>query len=224
MKTPALLALLFLSHVSLAQMGNYRLKADFSLKETIANGKYHLFMGTVYYNVNKSQLLYDLKFPMEQKWFVTDDATYMIAGDTLMEKKEIPGFVEQSLFHLALQGDLRNFGLSETFLKMTSVEKDKDMVISTWEPNEENEIFQGKIMTSVQDNKLFGVVYLGADGEVMSKQFYEDYENFDGVLFPGKVVYILNLKGEEHYRIMSFRDIKFNESGNEDLYNYTISE
>lgn len=208
--------------VGVASSDHYRLKVDFSLKETVDSGKYHLFMGTIYYNITDNILLYDLKFPKKQKWLVTDTCTYLLLNDTVSEKKQTPGFVEQSLFHLILSGDLNNFGLSNTFLKITNVEKDQGMVISTWEPSEENEVFSGKVLTSVKNKVLYGVVFLNEEGTVLSKQFYRKYANIEGINFPTEVVYILNMNNQEYYRVMTFKNAQFDQAGNDEMYNYSI--
>lgn len=181
-------------------------------------------MGTTYYDINAKKLVYQLSFPEKEVLLTTDSCTYRIKGDTLSDKNKVPGFIQQSIFHLVLKGDLQNFGLNKSALKIDKVERQNGMVITTWVPEKKNKLFKGKIMVSTKENKLFGVVYLDGKDNLVSKQFYEDYKVVAGLAFPKKVVYIMYKDGKEFYKVLTFRNVKLNEKGSEEFYNCPIPE
>ena len=201
-----------------------RVRAQFTIKEKKIDGTSAMQIGTAYYDINVQKLIYDITFPQKELLVTTDSCTYRMLGDSVAAKSQVPGFIQQSIFHLVLSGNLKTFGLSKSPLKIEKVENDKGMVITTWVPEENNKLFSGKILVSTKDRKLFGVIYLNEKDEVLSKQFYENYQTVSGLAFPRKVIYILYQDGKEYYKSLEFRNIVLNEQGNNDYYDHSTGK
>lgn len=210
--------------LSQTQVNYYRIKTDFSIKEKRADGSFALQLGTAYYDLTKKRLLYEMSFPEKQTMLTTDSAIYLFKNGLLQDSKKTPGFIEMSIFHLCLTGDLKSFGLVNTPFKATKVEKNKDLVITTWELPEApaDSLLQTKILTSTKGRQLYGVVFMDGKDEVVSKQFYLNYEYISGISVPKKIVFIMYIDGKEQKRIMEFKSVELNQKGNENLYNHPI--
>ena len=62
-----------------------------------------------------------------------------------------------------------------------------------------------------QKNKLiFGLVSFHPDGSIISKQFFEDYINVDGLMIPSKITQIALFKEKPEYKITTYKNIKVN--------------
>jgi len=96
------------------------------------------------------------------------------------------------------------------------------MVITTWIPPSSMKDKLGNILVSTLDQKLFGVIFLDPIGRVNKKQFFENYEQVKGMLFPGKIVEISYTDGDENYQVMEFKNIKVDELENTDFYNFKL--
>jgi len=133
------------------------------------------------------------------------------------------GMLNFSIFSLFLNGNLSDYGLKQSPFELADVSKDGNMVISTWSPQERIEKRSGKMMLSQIDKKIFGLVSFNPSGEVISKQFFEDYQEIDGYSFPMKIVqYLYSEKGEE-VKVSTYRNVRINNYSNEALYHYPVS-
>ncbi|MFY0674213.1 MAG: hypothetical protein JXQ87_12470 [Bacteroidia bacterium] len=218
-----LLCFLLLPSLAFSQYKEYRISLDFSIKEKRSDGSFALQLGRAYYDMNHKKLVYDVSFPKKQTIITNDSLIYLIENGNTIDVNKDAGFIEMSIFHLSLTGSIKNFGLDESVYEAKKVEEDKGMVMTTWEiPRKFKGGSRNKIVTSVKDRRLYGVVFLDADGVPVSKQFYKEYEVINGVSVPTKVIFIVYVGGEEQYRIMEFKNIVINEFGNENIYNYPI--
>ena len=215
-----------LSITTTAQNLPYRISCDFSTKQKLPTGQYALQIGTAFYDLNIKKLCYKQSFPEKEVFLTTESKQYKFANDQLTAQSKLPGFIEQSIFHLCLTGDLKNFGLKNSQLTLESVEQDKGMTINTWISSiqKKDAGFKGKIIISIKDRKLFGVIFMDESGEIKSKQFYQNYTTVAGVLVPQKIVSITYLNGIEYYKMMEFSNIKINDSENSKYYDYPIPD
>ncbi|MBI3141375.1 MAG: hypothetical protein HYZ16_00960 [Bacteroidetes bacterium] len=198
----------------------FRISMDFSIKDKRTDGTFSLQKGRAYYDKNHRKLYFALTFPKAQGLLTTDSVMYLMENGKLLEAKRLPGYLDLSIFHLCLSGNLNEFGLGNSLFTPVKVEQDKDMVMTTWEMNKKikksNRI---TIITSLKEGRLYGVVILNMEGEVTSKHFYENYAQHEGTWVPGKIVQIQITEAGEQYRIMEFNNILINEFGKENLYN-----
>lgn len=200
----------------------FRIRADVSVKTKLSTGEQSLTMGKIYYDRNEKKIVYDLSFPEKSMLLTTDTVTYRIVDNQIIQRSFNPSMAEFSVFHLALSSHLPEFGLKRTQYEITEVVKEGEMVITTWTPPSKLADDLGNILISVMDKKLFGVVFFSPDGEVISKQFYENYVEQDGLAFPGRIIEISFSEEGENYQIMSFKNLVLDELENDDFYTFSV--
>lgn len=57
---------------------------------------------------------------------------------------------------------------------------------------------------------------------MISKQFYENYVEQDGLAFPGRIIEISFSEEGENYQIMSFKNLVLDELENNDFYTFSV--
>lgn len=194
----------------------YRVECEVSIKEIHEDGKQQLMVGKVYYDKHIREIVYDLRFPHTMRFAVTDFGVISDSRPVSEDKQFTQHLVDFSVFNLVLSGKLNYFGLDKTQYQLVGVKKEGEMVISEWAlPVEMGSDF-GKMLVSQKDNKLYGMVSLDPEGEVLSKQFFTEYEKVDDVMFPSKLIQ-LNYKAGKAVdkKITTFRNIKLNAESNE---------
>ncbi len=223
MKTIVFSFLFFVSYFGFTQYSFSRLETDFSIKEKNADGSMKLTMGKAFFDLKQKQIVYDINFPKKELIVMRKDTTYRIVDDKIVEKKLTIGLVEFSVFNLALQGDLPYFGVKNTTYTLQDTEVTDGMVISTWMPPEETKKFQGKVMLSQKNRQLFGMIsFLPNGDEIMAKQFFRKYQNYQGLQFPTEVLHFTYFGGKENKKITSYKNVKLNNYENDNYYNYPL--
>jgi len=149
---------------------------------------------------------------------------YKIVNNKIIERESILAMTEFSIFHLSLNGRLPDYGLRNTIYNVTDVTKEGDMVITSWEPQKGLNKKLGKILISNMKKQLFGIIFYGADEEIKTKQFFEEYKNYMGLDFPGKIVQISYIDNQEVYQITTFKNVIINDIKENDIYNFTIPD
>jgi hypothetical protein len=141
-----------------------------------------------------------------------------------MQRYSVPPLAQFSIFHLVLTGQIRNYGLKNSGFTVKSVEKSNDMVITTWLPPKNISKMFGKVLISVKNNRLNGLVFIDAKGTILRKQFFDKYKNFGGIEFPLEIVDITYLQGKENYQVTTYKDIIFDEALSNQYYNFAIPD
>lgn len=201
----------------------YRVRADFSIKEKSSEGKSSLTMGHVYYDKLKKKLLYNILFPEKEIWLLKDTIQYKIKSASVDKKPLLPGFIDFSIFNLALNNNLKDYGLKKTMFSLKEVTKDQDMVISTWVPKKEYEKVLGEVKISIVNNRLNGVIFYDPAKKMIGKQIFSNYVNIKGFEFPSEILHIAFLKnGQEIHQLTTFKNIKVNDWNEASYYDYTI--
>ncbi len=202
----------------------FRVKADFSIKETLENGKSNLTMGTVYFDKSSKRMVYQIKFPRKETLLITDSNLYRIQEGKIIEQKPAFNILNFSIYNLALSSKMSNFGLDgNTAFKLVNVEKEDSLIISTWRPSLENlKDITGDILISQKKKQLFGLVFFNKDGKLLSKQFFEEYKNFKGLEFPGNITQINYIDGKEYYKITTFKNVVVNDLNENTIYNFAL--
>ncbi|NUM32203.1 MAG: hypothetical protein HUU47_07765 [Bacteroidetes bacterium] len=214
--------LVFISFKAFSQQ-HYRLRANVTIKEKNIDGKYNLTKGTLYYDLNFRKAVYDITFP-EKAIIVITDSTYITIKDGKQSKtNSIRELLDFSVFNLCLTGKLDYYGLRETPFAVEKTEKQDSLVITTWVPPKKLRKKKGKIKVSTKDKKLFGVLTYDVKGNVISKQFFENYTLVKKLAVPGRVVSFIYNKNKTFTQITEFKNIEVNEKGNDNMYNYTIN-
>ncbi|NJK95019.1 MAG: hypothetical protein HC905_09015 [Bacteroidales bacterium] len=92
-------------------------------------------------------------------------------------------------------------------MKIEKVERQNDMVITTWALPEKAAKLFGKIKTSTKNNKLIGIVFLDTENKVIKKQFFNEYKNLSGLEFPHEVIDIVYINGKENYQVTTYKTL-----------------
>ncbi len=219
-----LLAFLFSLPSGLLMGQQYnRIRADFSVKVKTASGGQALTMGQVFYDKNLRQIIYYVTFPEREIWLTADTMVYQIRNDKLVTKTATFAMAEFTVFHLALNSRMQDYGLRNTRYTASDVSKENDLVITTWSPPEKARQSLGNILVSVKNKQLFGVIFQNPAGVVIRKQFFEEYLVSSGLSFPGKIVEINTIEGRDSYQVTSYKNIVVDEMENDNKYFYNIS-
>ncbi|MBE0655245.1 MAG: hypothetical protein IH594_15700 [Bacteroidales bacterium] len=201
----------------LLSQGVYRIQGEFSLKSK-EDGLAQLVMGKFYYDLNSSQIIYRNFFPEKETWITSDTILYYLVNDEIISTQVIPDLSKFSIFHLALTRNLKNFGIDDKSFILENVEQDNGMVISTYVPNRKYNRYSGKIMLSMTDGMLFGIVFYDKEDKIIKKQFFEDYITDMGLPFPGKITEIIYQNGSELYKVTTYKNIIYNANEPDNLY------
>ncbi|MEZ5173868.1 MAG: hypothetical protein R2850_10275 [Bacteroidia bacterium] len=198
------------------------MRADFSIKEKFNNGKMGLTMGTVYYDRTHKKLIYDIKFPEKETWVIQDTVFYKIRDNAIVNRQFIPMLPTSTMFESALANNLDNFGLEKSFYMLEKVEKDADLVISTWVPDKRMAEAMGKIIMSKKNNELYGIAFYSPTNELVKKQIFKEYLKSSGISFPKEITEILYKVAGKETKITTFKNLVINEMKNESIYNYIL--
>lgn len=205
----------------------FRMAAEFSIKEKFGDGKLSLTMGKVYYDRNYKKLVYAVKFPEKEAWVIMDTVFNKIVNNQLIAKQFIPLMPSSTLFDYALSSNLDNFGLENSFYSVASVERDGDLVISTWLPDKQMSKAVGKILISKKNNKLQGIAFYSPKNELIKKQLFNGYIRSAGIEFPSEIteiIFKISKTGEvsKETKISTFKNLKVNDPNEDAMYNYPV--
>jgi len=218
-----IIILLFFVSFTVFSQDYFRITADFVVKIKKANGMKNLTKGRVYYDKNIKELIYDIDFPEREKWILKDTMLYKLKNNKIKENIKIPQINEFTIFHLALNVSLNDFGLEGSPYKMMKVEKKNGLVLSYWKiPNQAVENVD-HIIIAKNNNKLVSVVMIAGDKKrIINKQFFKDYQTIGGFQFPKRVIQIsYDKENRANYQVFSFKNIVVNDLINEKKYHYS---
>jgi hypothetical protein len=201
----------------------YRIRADFSIKEKSTEGKSSLTMGQVYFDKLKHKLLYNILFPEKEVWLFKDTIMYKIKAGSVDKKPLLPGFIDFSIFNLALNNNLKDYGLKKTMFSLSGVVKEDNMVISTWVPKKEYSKVLGEVKISIMNNRLNGVIFYGPEKNIIGKQLFSNYITIKGFEFPTEILHLAYLtNGQEIHQLTTFKNIKINDWDEASFYDYPV--
>ncbi|UTA67971.1 MULTISPECIES: outer membrane lipoprotein-sorting protein [Emticicia] len=209
---------------------SYRIKADISIKDKHTENTYGLTIGKVYYSIVSKKLVYKLSFPSQETIVIKDTILYKIDNNGTIKNEQRTLLVNEfTIFHLSLSGKLSDYGLSQgntsKIYKVQKVEKDANgRVITTWEVAEKKLIkLMGKIKMANVDKKLDAIAFYDLQGKLLSQQFFKDYDNINGVIFPKQITQIsYNADGTQKIQQTTFKNIEIDESGEDNIYDYPL--
>jgi len=197
----------------------YRITADFTVKIKNTDGSLSLTRGKVFYDKNFKDLIYDISFPEHEKWVLRDTTLIKIKKDQKKDISSIPAINEFSVFHLALNVSLNNFGLDDSVYKMIRVEKKNNLVLSYWKVPGMKIENMDYIVLAKKGNQLVSVVIFNEHNKIINKQFFKDYAKIGAFKFPKRVIHIsYNAENQESYQVFEFKNIQVNEVGNDKMY------
>lgn len=222
MKGKLLILFLLVSCFSKAQVFS-RIQAEFSIKSKEAGGKGQLNMGKVFFDRSANRIVYQNSFPEKTTTVVFDTALYNIRDGKVVSRVRSPLPIAFSTFALLLSGDFKSFGLEKMGYEIEKVEKEKEMVITTWKPKAGVVSPLGKVLTSSKDQKLFGIIIYDKNEKMISKQFFKNYTSVNGLKVPQELIQItFGKNNEENYQVTTFKNILVNNMNESTIYNYCI--
>lgn len=217
-----ILLIICLANTSFSQQF-FRIKADFSIKQKKANGESTLIMGKVYYDKNAKKIIYINTFPKKETDVLVDTVLYSIIDNKIISKNSTFFTYKYSIFHLALIGKLSTFGLDGSVYKLVKTEKEKDLVITTWQADGKAKEKLGKIILSTKNKKLYGVVVFDNKNKIVMKQFFKNFVNVNGMDFPSEITQIsYNASGKESYGITTYKNIVVDDIKDDNIYNFAL--
>ncbi len=218
-----LVTLAFFSYLSMGVSQDFfRLKTDFIIKSKTITGKQQLTVGKIYYDKNIKKLIFQISFPEKETWVQKDTSLFKIVNSEVVSRQTTPNISELTIYHLALNGDLADYGLKKSNMKIIDVEKDGKKIISTWAPPPElKEVFGSILMLNV-DQQLVGIVFKNPEDEVVSRQFFRNYISINGMSFPQELVKETVVEGKKYYEITTYKNMVVNEKNNSEMYDIKI--
>jgi len=202
----------------------HRFSAEYTVKYNNKAGNPVMKMGKVFYDLKAKKIVIKNGFPVKEYIIHNDTSIYHIRVGNIVKHNSVISPVEFSIFHLALNGQLNNYGLDKAGYTIENVKKDKGLVIASWIPSEKYQYKLGKILISIKEKKLYGIVFLDLSEKIVSKHIFNKYMNIDGFEFPSEVIRINYFDNYELYELTSYRKMKVNEKENDNYYNYPIPE
>ena len=215
---------------SLSAQQFYRFKADVTVKDKLADGKYRLTMGKVYYDKIFKKIVYSLHFPKKENIVIQDTTMFKINDKGLLaEQTKTILMPEFTVFHLALTGKLTDYGLQSSkeersIYKVGSVEKTKDGVLTTWVPSDDRfKTLFGDIKMLNKNRRLDVMVFYDKDGKMVSRQFFKKYVNVKGIEFPTEVTMIsYAFDGTQNIQQTTYKNIVIDQNDEDEMYRYRI--
>lgn len=197
----------------------FRIRADFTVKISNSDGTRNLTRGVVFYDKNIRELIYDISFPEKETWVSRDTSLLKIRDGKVYEKMSIPSINEFTIFHLALNSMLNDFGLKNSPFKIQKVEKKGDLTLSYWNIPEQASTLMDFVVVARKGNRLESVIIMADEHKVLSKQFFRNYTKVKAFEFPSQIVQILyDTQNRENYQSTEFKNLVVNESGNNESY------
>lgn len=199
----------------------FRIKSDFTIKQKNADNTISLTIGTAYYDKLAKKLVYVISFPEKETWVFKDTSFYVFKNEKFFTKKKSILLPEFSIFNLALNNKLSDYGLKDSPYKIYNVEKEKDMVITTYKPTGKVAKSLGNILLSTVDKKLNGVIFYSYKNEISTKIFYKNYQAFSGLSFPTVVTQFTYAKGESLQQT-TYKNIVIDQLNEDNIYNFNL--
>ena len=217
-------ALLTIVPVAVHSQQFFRIKTDYSVKYTDSKGTSSLQMGVTYYDVNNKIIVMRNGFPIREIIAQKDTSIYNIRNNFIHSRQKAYAPVELSIFHLALIGELEDYGLKKAGYILENVKEDKGLILTSWSPPDNMKAYSGKILISVKDKKLFGIVFLDTNEKIIAKHFFRNYANINGFSFPTEVLRITYLNDQEISMLTTYSKIVINDSNDNEYYNFKIPD
>ena len=145
-------------------------------------------------------------------------------NDEFIEKYQVSAIRETTIFHLAINGGLSDYGLKNSSFTLSNVENLSNQTISTWLPPKQYRKFIGKILISKKENKLSGIIFFTGEDKIISKQFFSNYQDCNGLLFPCEILSIKYYDEIETYEKTTYKNIKVNDYEDNSNYYLDITE
>ena len=186
-----------------------RIEAEITIKEIDSTSR--ITTGKMFYDKNLGSIYYSIKFPTREVVVYTDSMIYRLNNDKVVENHKSATGLKFNIFNLVLNSQMEYYGLNSSSYELVNTKNDQDQIITTWKPKFKNKKYiSGKIVMSQKNKLIFGLVSFHPDGSIISKQFFEDYTNVDGLMIPSKITQIAFINDKPEYKITTYKNLKVN--------------
>jgi hypothetical protein len=199
-----------------------RIEATYSVKEKLPDGSQYLQVGKVYYDATNKIIYYKITFPQKESLIVSDTLIVSINADG--KKRTVKGeeMVSFSVFDILLKGDLPYYGLQNLLYQMMDVHNEDTLIVSTWVAFKSNLTSLPKIMLAQYNKKLYSFIGFNSKEEIVLKQFFENYQDIEGLAVPTKIVTFNYTDGKESIKWLSLSEIKVNNFDDNENYSRSV--
>jgi hypothetical protein len=211
--------ILFSLHLSAQEA--YRLHSDFMFRAKGADSLFHVTKGEVFFDKNTKVLVFKNTFPQKETFVLKDTFLYVYRNEVLAETRKNLIPPEQTMFNYLLSSAFTNFGMDKSGFKPGRIEKQKGLVVTTWEPTGMLGNYFGKILVANKDKRLYSVVIYNKENKMLNRQIFKNYTSVQGMEIPGEILSVTYYGDTlKTYQITNLSNIKINEEGNDPIYNF----
>ena len=209
-------------NISICSQVEYsRIEAEFTIKEISDNQS--ITVGKIFYDINIGVIYFQVHYPRKEILVYTDSLLYKIIDDRIVEKKTTSNYLKHNLFNMVLDNKMEYYGMKESPYSLVNTILENDQIITTWEPPKSKKNSRGLIKLSQKNKLVYGLISYDIKGDVLSKQFFEDYLNIGGLMMPQKLTQIGYFESPTIYKITTYRNFKLNNFDDEKNYSYNFS-
>jgi hypothetical protein len=121
-----------------------------------------------------------------------------------------------------MSGNLSNFGFENAGFEAASIDKENDLVITTWLPPDMIKEHISKVLVATKEKQLYSITLFDANNQVMNRQILKKYQWIDNIEVPHEILIATYTETGTMYQIISLKNVKLNEEGNNEAYNYEL--
>lgn len=221
-KKLALLQILLLAFLLGNAQQAYRLKADILTKTRLPDSTFQISKGVIHYDQNIKKIIFDFTFPEVEKVVLYDTIMARFQNGILKETSKSFLIPEQSFFHFMLSGNISNYGFDEANFEAKGIEKNKDMVITTYLPPENVKPYLSKILVATKNKQLYSITMFDPEGEVINRQILKNYHLIGGMDIPYEILVATYIDDKVMYQVITLDEVVLNEENNDNNYNYEL--
>jgi len=200
----------------------FRVMADFSTKQKNADSTLQLTVGKVYFDRTKKKIVYMITFPQVETWVMQDSFVFKVQKGKMVSKEKSGNIVSFSIFNLAANGTLSDYGLKNGGYKVGKVEKEKGLTLTRWIPHAKLASKFGEVVLATEQKRLAGVVLYNPSKELVSRQFFRKYQNFSGLEFPLQVTQFTYTKKGQNLTVTTYKNVVVNALSEDAIYNFVV--
>jgi hypothetical protein len=196
---------------------NYRLKAQYSIKEIDTSKTQKISIGELFLDKNTKCLRFVQKFP-ETKTYILQDSSMTIDDGKKKSSIVAPkGLIEVNIYSIILSGKLQDFGLKSFGYQLKSVKEEEGFVIMNYAPPASAKN-NGKVELVKKNGVLDSFIVYDLSGKTISQTYFREYLTINGLQIPQKIIQIVYFGTKESKKITTLKQIKLDEVGNDLMY------
>ncbi|MFY0685929.1 MAG: hypothetical protein JXQ90_02125 [Cyclobacteriaceae bacterium] len=196
---------------------NSRIEAEYSIKEVASDGKKGLTLGKVFYDINKSELAHNIRFPEKELLVFRDTLIYSLKHDSIRSVGSPIQMMDFSIYHLILSNNISDFGLGQVGYRMTKVEEEGDKIVTEWR---HELIPDASVVITKLEGLIDAIIFYDKDYNILAKQFYKEYQKVGRYVFPHKIYETVYAGEVERKKITEHKNVKIDDfEDEEEFYN-----